>query len=87
MQFKHTLFASCVMGTCVLATTPATAQDHRVSNTRGGYTVEFDDADLLGQTLSLAGLLLPLRTDSPRIRLIRPRASFVPELSSSIEEL
>ena len=87
MQFKHTLFATCLMGTCVLATPPATAQDHRVSDTQDGYAVEFDDADLLGQTLSLAGLLLPLRTDRPRILLIRPRASFVPELSSSIEEL
>lgn len=87
MQFKHTLFATCLMGTSVLATAPATAQDHRVSDAPDGYAVEFDDADLLGQTLSLAGLLLPLRTDSPRILLIRPRASFVPELSSSIEDL
>ena len=87
MQLKHTLFATCLMGTCVLAATPATAQDHRVSDTADGYAVEFEDGDLLGQTLSLAGLLLPLRSDSPRILLIRPRASFVPELTTSIEDL
>jgi hypothetical protein len=87
MQFKHTLFVTCLVGACALAATPASAQDHRVSDTPYGYAVEFEDSDLLGQTLDLAGLLLPLRSGSPRILLIRPRASFVPELSGSIEAL
>ena len=87
MQFKHTLFATCLTCTSVLAATPAAAQDHRVSDTPDGYAVEFEDGDLLGQTLSLGGLLIPLRRDSPRILLIRPRASFVNELVTSVEEL
>lgn len=87
MQFKHTLFATCLTCTSVLAATPASAQDQRVSDTPDGYAVEFEDSDLLGQTLSLGGLLIPLRTDSPRVLLIRPRASFVKELVTSVEEL
>jgi len=87
MQIKHSLLAACLTCACVLAATPASAQDHRVSDTGDGYAVEFEDSDLLGQTLSLGGLLIPLRADSVRVLLIRPRASFVPELASSIEDL
>jgi len=87
MQFKPTLFATCLTCTSLLAATPAIAQDHRVSDTPDGYAVEFEDGDLLGQTLSLGGLLIPLRADSVRILLIRPRASFVKELATSVEEL
>ena len=87
MQLKHTVFASCLTCACLMSPLEAKAQDHRLSDTADGYSVEFSDSDLLGQTLDLAGLLLPLRTGQPRVRLIRPRASFVPELSKSIEAL
>ncbi|HEY6725047.1 MAG TPA: hypothetical protein VI197_13515 [Polyangiaceae bacterium] len=86
MPPKLPLFAACLTCACTL-TLSASAQEHSVSNTPDGYAVEFSDSDLLGQSLDLAGLLIPIRGVTMRVLLIRPRASFVPELSKSIEAL
>lgn len=87
MQPKHTLVAACLACACAIAPLSARAQEHAISDTADGYAVEFSDSDLLGQTLNLAGLLIPLRDKNPRVLLIRPRASFVRELSKSVEAL
>jgi hypothetical protein len=87
MQPNHTLTLLCLACASILSSARASAQDPRISDTADGYAVEFSDSDLLGQSLSLGGLLIPIRTDSPRILLIRPRASFVAELRHSIEDL
>ena len=84
---NHTLFAACLACACALTPASATAQEHSVSDTPDGYAVEFSDSDLLGHSLDLAGLLIPIRDDHVRVLLLRPRASFVPELSKSIELL
>ena len=87
MQSKHTLLAASLACAFLLAPLTATAQDHQITDTPDGYSVEFTDGNLLGQTLSLGGLLMPIRTPQPRVLLIRPRASFVPELAKSVEAL
>lgn len=87
MQPQYILVATCLACAFVFGARDACAQDHRISVTDDGYAVEFGDGDLLGQTLSLGGLLMQLRTKHPRVLLIRPRASFVPELAKSVEAL
>lgn len=87
MQPKHTLTLLCLACASVLSPARASAQDPRISDTADGYAVEFSDSNLLGQTLSLGGLLIPIRPGGVRVLLIRPRASFVPELRHSIEDL
>lgn len=84
---KHTLFTAGLACACTLAPLSVKAQEHAVSDTPDGYAVEFSDSDLLGQSLDLTGLLIPIRDEHVRTLLIRPRASFVPELSKSIELL
>lgn len=49
------------------------------------YTYLFNDDDLLGGTLDTTSALIRVRPDAARVTLIRPRASFVPEMLKSIE--
>ena len=87
MQPKHTL--TCLGLACgiALSAARASAQDPRISDTADGYAVEFGDSELLGQTLSLGGMVIQLRIMEPRVLLIRPRASFIPALLNSVEHL
>ena len=53
-----------------------------------GYVYDFEPDDLVGDTLSAPPPLLKIRAIKlPRVMLLRPRASFVAELSTSIENL
>lgn len=47
----------------------------------------FDDDAMVGDTLSANLALLKVRPRPPRVTLIRPRASFVSELVTSVEKL
>lgn len=47
----------------------------------------FDDDAMVGGTLSANLALLKVRARPPRVTLIRPRASFVAELVTSVEKL
>lgn len=46
----------------------------------------FDDDDLIGEAMGGTPPLLRVRTTLPRVMLLRPRASFVPELLKSVED-
>lgn len=65
----------------------AKAQGLEVTDTRDGYEIEFSDDDLLGEMLDLQGHVVRLRPGATRVLLIRPRSSFVPEMSQSVEDL
>ena len=48
---------------------------------------EFDDDDLMGDALGTTSALIRIRPEASRVTLIRPRASFVPEMLKSVELL
>jgi hypothetical protein len=74
---KRVLLASLALG-CSLAAGSARAED---------LTYEFDD-DLLGaEGIDSKAALIKVRQPRGRVTLIRPRASFVPELLKSIEHI
>ena len=50
-----------------------------------GYVYEFMDDDLVGDTLGTTSALIRVRPGAAKTTLIRPRASFVPELLKSVE--
>ena len=50
-----------------------------------GYIYTFTDDDLIGDTLGTTTALIRVRPPAARVTLIRPRASFVPEMLKSIE--
>lgn len=52
-----------------------------------GYTYEFIDDLMVGDTLSAPPPEIRVRCPSPRIMLLRPRASFVGEMLQSVEVL
>ncbi|HEX2870848.1 MAG TPA: hypothetical protein VHP33_06320 [Polyangiaceae bacterium] len=66
------------------AQTPTPAR-HEPSN--HAYTYEFIDDDLLGDTLSSPPPILKGGWRNRRITLIRPRASFVAEMLTSVETM
>ena len=68
-------------------TSGAAAQVKHLSDTKQGYKVEFDDSDLLGDQLGVTGFVLRIRSTPARVLLIRPRASFVSELTKSVEDM
>jgi hypothetical protein len=79
-----------VAATLILAGTAAStahADEHRVETTRGGYLVDFDDDPLGATGHAASGWQLQVRTRKPRVLLIRPRTTFVPELRKSAENL
>lgn len=51
------------------------------------YNYRFDDDHMLGDTLSTTPPLIRIRKEPLRVRLIRPRASFVAEMLKSVETL
>ena len=63
---------------------PAAAQP---ADTDQRYHYRFDDDYMVGDTLSTTPPLLRLRTRLPRVSLLRPRASFVPEMLKSVESM
>jgi hypothetical protein len=52
-----------------------------------GYTYEFTDDSMVGDTFSSPPPEIRIRCRSPRIMLLRPRASFVGEMLKSVEVL
>lgn len=66
------------------AQTPTQAR-HEPSN--DAYTYTFIDDDLLGDTLSSPPPILKGGWRTKRIMLIRPRASFVAEMLTSVETM
>lgn len=57
------------------------------SGSGGSYTYTFIDDDLLGDTLSSPPPILKGGWRTKRITLIRPRASFVAEMLTSVETM
>jgi len=53
----------------------------------GNYDYRFDDDPMLGDTLSSTPPILTISKKLPRVRLIRPRASFIGEMFKSVEAL
>jgi hypothetical protein len=48
---------------------------------------EFSDDDMLGDTISSLTAIVKVRPPAAKVSLIRPRASFVPEMLKSVEVL
>ena len=55
------------------------------ADTPDGYIYNFKDDKMLGSTMSGNMAILKVRIKSARATLIRPRASFVPEMLESVE--
>ncbi|HYQ16536.1 MAG TPA: hypothetical protein VEQ58_12285 [Polyangiaceae bacterium] len=51
------------------------------------YSYFFDSDDVWGDTFGAPPPLLKVRPKGPRVLLIRPRVSFVPELLTSLDTL
>jgi hypothetical protein len=51
------------------------------------YSYHFDDDFMVGDTLGTTPLVILERKPAPRAMLIRPRASFVGELLTSVETM
>ena len=81
MRLSRLPAVSCVLA-LILLTGAASAQT-KVDQ----YSYHFDDEQLIGDTLSGTGVVIIERKPSPRIMLLRPRASFVAELLESVEAL
>jgi hypothetical protein len=64
---------------------PAVAQTARADPDGSFY--EFVDDDMLGDTISSNTAILRIRPIAAKVRLIRPRASFVAEMLKSVESL
>jgi hypothetical protein len=66
---------------------PAAAQIRRSDyKNQGGYH-EFDDDQLLAEGTAAMGSFLRFRPPAFRVRLLRPRASFVSEMLKSVETM
>ncbi len=87
MRHRHRLAMLGAFATGIAWPTYSPAQDHAIRETQEGYAVEFADSDLLGHSLSLEGHRIPIRSPQVRVRLIRPRVSFVVELQKSVEHM
>jgi hypothetical protein len=68
-----------------LLTVPSVSEAQ--SKTDENLIYEFDDDDLMGDALGTTSALIRVRPDAARVTLIRPRASFVPEMLKSVELL
>jgi hypothetical protein len=66
---------------------PAAAEYEASENETGDQEVTFTDDDLLADTIDTLGLTFTIRLPPARTLLIRPRASFVPELGQSVEDI
>lgn len=76
----------CVPLALVLVTgaPPALAQ---TQHSQDSVFYRFSDDDLLGDTLGTTPARLSVRPGAARVTLIRARASFVPEMLKSVEQM
>ena len=87
MKLPVSRFYVCVLVAATFWPASAGAQVKHLEGTQHGYKVEFEDSDLLGDALANGGFVLRIRSTPARVLLIRPRASFVPELTKSVENM
>jgi hypothetical protein len=72
---------------CATWSLSASAQYERLETTDDGYEVKFEDGHLLADSDGAKGFIIKLRSDHPRVLLIRPRANFVKEVLESVESM
>ncbi len=82
-MIRRCLLASAFVCGLVLAR-PAGAQP-KPSPPTASFTYDFAPDDLIGDTLATTPPLLRVRPHPLRVMLLRPRASFVPEMLKSVE--
>lgn len=83
----HRILKVCLSLAITASAGTAAAQVGRVVDTETGYTVEFRDGNLLGESMGTVGFVIPILDTKARVLLIRPRASFVSELTRSVEDM
>lgn len=76
------LLITCIAGSASADPTPARAHDND-----GGYAYEFTDDPLTAVPGGVTAASIRVRKQGARQMLMRPRASFVPELLKSVEAL
>jgi hypothetical protein len=74
---------SISLAACVLLLAPVA----RAQKTSNDATYNFDDDDLLAAGTSAYGDWFVIRPPAPRVMLLRPRTTFVPELLVSVQKL
>jgi hypothetical protein len=79
------LFKLSLAGVLALSVLAASSVSQAQSKADANLTYEFDDDDLMGDALGTTSALIRVRPDAARVTLIRPRASFVPEMLKSVE--
>jgi hypothetical protein len=73
-------FCATLLGSVGTAAAQPVAAEQR-------YHYDFDDDYMVGDTLSTTPPLLRIPKRLPRVSLLRPRASFVPEMLKSVESM
>ena len=83
------LLSSLAAATILLAATSASANESAVeaSESEDGYGYAFRDDPLQAGVGGANGAVIKLRSHVVRRTLIRPRASFVPEMLKSVEAI
>lgn len=81
------LFKLPLAGALALSMFALAAPSHAQRKADDGYIYEFTDDDLIGDTLGTTGAQIKVRPPAARVTLIRPRASFVPEMLKSVEHM
>ncbi len=76
-----------VLVAMLLGAASAQAQVEHIQESREGYTVEFRDSKMLGETLGTFDFTIRLMNPPRRVLLIRARSSFVPEMLKSVENM
>lgn len=84
MRFSKVPLAAALVLSVLCVAAPSLAQAERDER---GYGYRFDDDYMVGETLSTTPPLLKGFERRLRITLIRPRASFVPEMLKSVEAM
>lgn len=79
------LFKLSLAGALAFSVLAASSMSQAQSKADENLIYEFDDDDLMGDTLGTTSALIRVRPDAARVTLIRPRASFVPEMLKSVE--
>jgi hypothetical protein len=82
MRLTQLPFAAALGLLGIFGATPAAAQ---TTASQPGYTYDFDDDYMVGDTLASPPPILTGGKKGMRIMLIRPRASFVAEMLKSVE--
>ncbi len=80
-------FAAVALGASTLTISLAAGAEPRSQAPASSYSYDFEPDDLVGETLANTPPLLTVRPRPGRILLLRPRASFVPDLLKSVEVL